>query len=432
VGRVWELAKRIYPLNRSISSEDNLKTLEIIREYIGKLDIKYWDIGESFSSWEIPKGWKCKNAWIIDENNKKYCDFKKRNLRVTSFSIPINRVVKWSELKDHLHYSKKLEAHQYPYTTSYYNADWGFNVTYEEYKKLENQKCQVFIDSEFQDDCPMHYGEFIYEGKTKKEILLTTYICHPSMGNNETSGMCVASELARKLIEKKQIYEYSIRIIFIPETIGSIFYLRDNLHDLKKNAVLGFVLTCLGDNSKSFSIPLTYKKKGILEKCLNSLELSGYIFKKYPAEDRGSDERQFSWPTVGLDFTSISKSKYHEYPQYHSSSDDLTFISEDSLNESCELIENIIKSTSNNKKIKTITIGEPFLMSLDLGAKIGGLLHNKHKKDIGTDLINVLWYSNGNNDTFDISLLLKLEFFYILELQDLCLNKGLAILSNDI
>ncbi len=432
MGRVWELAKRIYPLNRSISSEDNLKTLEILKEYIGNLNIKHWDIGESFSNWVIPKGWKCKNAWIIDEKNKKYCDFKERNLRLTSYSIPINKTINWSELKDHLHYSKELDKHQYPYTTSYYNKDWGFNVTYEEYKKLKNQNCKVFIDSEFLDNCPMHYGELILKGKTKKEIVITTYICHPSMGNNETSGICVASELARKFFEKKEVYEYSIRFIFIPETIGSIFYLRDNLNYLKKNTVFGLVLTCLGDDSTSFSMPLTYKKNGILDRCLNSLESSGYIFKKYPIEHRGSDERQFAWPTVDLDFTSISKTKYHEFREYHSSSDDLSYIREKSLIESCELIENIINNTSQNIKIKTTTIGEPFLMSLDLGSKIGGLFHNQNQKDMGTDLINVLWYSNGNNDTLDISSLLKLEFIYVLELQKICLNKGLAILSNDI
>ena len=251
------------------------------------------------------------------------------------------------------------------------------------------------------------------------------------MGNNETSGICVASELARKLIEKKEVYEYSIRFIFIPETIGSIFYLRDNLNYLKKNTVFGLVLTCLGDNSTSFSMPLTYKKNGILDRCLNSLESSGYIFKKYSAEHRGSDERQFAWPTVDLDFTSISKTKYHEFREYHSSSDDLTYIREKSLMESCELIENIINNASQNIKIKTTTIGEPFLMSLDLGSKIGGLVQNQKQRDLGIDLINVLWYSNGNNDTFDISSLLKLEFAYVLDLQKVCLNKGLAILNND-
>tara|TARA_Y100001970_G_C14241911_1_gene865473 strand:- start:1404 stop:2702 length:1299 start_codon:yes stop_codon:yes gene_type:complete len=432
VGKIWDLAKRIYPLNRSISGIDNLRTLEIIKDYIGDLNIKKWEVGEKFSGWEIPKGWNCKEAWIKDQEGKKYAEFNLRNIRVTSYSEPINRIVGWEELKYHLHLCGNGLNGAYPYTTSFYNKDWGFNVTKEEYNSLKDKECHVLIDSEFIDDWPMHYGELIIPGESSKEILLSTYICHPSMANNETSGICVTSEIGRRILNSETRNKYTIRMVFHPETIGSIFYIRDQISSLKKNVIFGLVLTCLGDTNRVFSYPLTINKNNILNKCIKSLRFSGYQFESYPAEKRGSDERQYAWPTVGLDVISLSKSKYHEYPEYHTSLDNLDLISEESLITSIDLVEKICTRVSKNRKIAATTIGEPFLMGLNMGSRTGGMSHKKNQNDLGRNLINMLWYCDGENDTFDISEKLGLDFDQLLEMQKIAIENNLAeVITHD-
>ena len=219
---ILNFAKSIWSFNRSLSGEGNRATLKKIKEIVKKLNIKSIKSGSKCFDWKIPKEWHVDHAYLIDPNGKKICDFKKNNLHLVGYSAAVDKLINLKELKKHLHYLKEQPT-AIPYVTSYYKKNWGFCISYNEYKKLNKGNYKVIIKSKLFNG-KMDYGELIIRGKSKKEILLSTNICHPSMANNEISGISVLTFLAKYLSSKKNYFTY--RIIFIPETIGSIFYIK--------------------------------------------------------------------------------------------------------------------------------------------------------------------------------------------------------------
>ncbi len=395
--KIFQLAKLLWPLNRSLSGKDTVKTLSILKKTFKNLKIKRINSGKKVFDWQIPEEWQIKDAWIKDENKKVILDFKKNNLSIVGYSIPVNKVIDLKSLKKKL-YSLPDQPNAIPYVTSYYKKDWGFCMSYNKKKKLKNKNYHVFIDSKFKKG-HLHYGEILLKGKSKKEIFLSTYICHPSMANNELSGPCLTIFLSKWIASIKDRY-YSYRIIFIPETIGSIFYIRNNLKSLKKNVQAGFVITCVGDQ-RTFSY-LPSRKGNTLSDQVSKHVLKWYTkkYKKYTWLDRGSDERQYCWPGIDLPISSVMRSKYGSYPEYHTSLDKLgKVVTKKGLSESYSLYQKIILNLEKNYKYISNTLCEPFLSKRNLYSNLSIKNNNYNSKII----LDILSYCDGKHSLLDIS-----------------------------
>tara|TARA_A100001388_G_scaffold276873_1_gene265930 strand:+ start:121 stop:1398 length:1278 start_codon:yes stop_codon:yes gene_type:complete len=401
---LYKLAKNLFPLHRSLTGKGVVKTLNIIRKgHLKNLKIKKIKSGKKVFDWKVPEEWEIKDAYVKDNKKKTLINIKKNNLHVVQYSKSVAKVVSKKELFKHLHFSKKL-PNAIPYVTSYYKKTWGFCLAYNEFKKIKGNNFYVCINSKFKKNGKMTYGEFFLKGKSKKEILLTTYICHPSMANNEISGISVTTFLA-KYFSKRKLY-YSLRILFVPETIGSISYINKNLEKLKKNVIAAYNITCVGDDknysfiNSRFENTLTDRSA---EETFNNMRIR---FKKYNFLDRGSDERQFNSPNVNIPMAVFTRSKFGTYKQYHTSEDDLNFISPKGLRESFLLIKNTIENIQNKIIPISLNFCEPMMSKRKL---YPALSHAPMKKNT-KNLMNFISYCDGNNELEYISKKIKLSF----------------------
>ena len=260
IDRIYELGIKVFPICRSITGEGNRKTLRIFKKFCNKLKIKEIKSGSKVYDWNIPQEWNVKDAYVLDKYNNKIIDFKKSNLHLVNYSKPVNKILNKKDLLKKI-FTNKLRTNSIPYVTSYYKKTWGFCISENEKKKIikkykPKDKFKILIDSKFKKKGSLTYGEILIPGKSKKEIFLSTYICHPSMANNELSGPMMSLLVCDYF--KKRKNNLSIRAIFVPETIGSIAYLSKNLTKMKKNFYCGFNLTCIGDERKYSYLPSKY------------------------------------------------------------------------------------------------------------------------------------------------------------------------------
>ena len=395
--KIFNLSKKLWPYNRSITGEGNRKTLKDLKRVVNNLKIKSFNSGDKAFDWVVPPEWKINDAFIKASNGKKIIDFKKNNLSIVGYSKPINKVVKLKQIKNKIYYLKN-KPDAIPYITSYYKKDWGFCLSYNKYKNInKNEKFHVKIDSGFKKNGKMNYGELLIKGKSESEIFISTYICHPSMANNELSGPCLSIYLADFLSKLKLNYSY--RFIFIPETIGSIAYLSKNLQKLKKNVIAGFNITCVGGKDKISFLPTKYGDKPIDKIVYSILKKKKIKFKICNWLQRGSDERQYQSPFIDIPVVSIMKSKYHEYDEYHTSLDNLNFISPSNLQLSFNIYKNIIIDIEKKKFPKSLIICEPNLGKRNLYPKLSSTNINKSKSKL---ILNFLTYCDGLNSLDDI------------------------------
>jgi len=245
---MFQLMEKLYPICRSITGNGVRKTLEIIKKEI-PLQIHEVPTGEKVFDWTIPKEWNINDAYIINPDGKKVVDFKESNLHVLNYSIPVNQKISLLELKKHIHTIPE-KPNVVPYVTSYYSENWGFCMKHNDFLNLKEGEYSVVIDSKLEKGS-LTYGEFLIPGKSDFEILLSCYVCHPSMCNDNLSGVVLLTEIA-KYFKNIENY-YSIRFIFVPETIGTITWIHQNEANLSK-IKHGLVATCLGDSGK-----FTYK-----------------------------------------------------------------------------------------------------------------------------------------------------------------------------
>lgn len=388
---------RLFPLNRSLTGNGNRKTLQILQE-IADIKIKEIPSLTTCFDWEVPPEYNVKEAWIKDENGTKIVDFAKLNLHIIGYSEPVHKKLSFDELKSHIYTLEHLPD-AVPYITSYYERKWGFCMSHNEFLKLDiNQKYEVKIDSNFNETGSMSIGELKIKGKSKKEILFSTYICHPSMANNELSGMLVCAFLARELQKQKNL-KYSYRFLFVPETIGSIYMLSKKGKHFKKNLKAGYIITCVGDCGK-----FTYKKSAAGDTLadraaicvLNDLREAYDLLSFYPT---GSDERQYCSPGFNLPVGSLMRTRYGYYPQYHTSKDDKSVICFEALEKSIKTYLKVIKLIENNEKlINKKPFCEPKLSKY-------GLYPTLSQKFIAEQTRAITWIlnlSNGKNDLIDI------------------------------
>ncbi len=399
--KIYNLAKVLFPINRSITGDGVRKTLNILKKVNPSLKIKNIPSGTKIFNWTVPEEWNVKDAWIKDSGNKKIIDFKKNNLHLMSYSAPIDKTMSLNELKKNL-YSMSSRPNAIPYVTSYYEKKWGFCLSKNQLGKLKKGNYKVKVDSSFKKGS-LTYGEILIPGKSKKEVFLSTYICHPSLANNELSGPCVAIYLSN-LIKNLKNRKYSYRIIFIPETIGSIAYLSKHYKKMKKNIIAGYNLTCLGDN-RTYSFLPSRGENSLSDKVAEHvLKWTYKNYKSYKWIDRGSDERQYCSPGIDLPIATIMRSKYAEYPEYHSSDDNLkSFVTAQGLEGGYKIIEKAILLIENNFFPVSNYLCEPKLSRWNLYPT-----NHSNNQSFDTDLeefklVNFLSYCDGKKSLLDIA-----------------------------
>jgi aminopeptidase-like protein len=354
---IHALAQRLWKINRSITGEGVRKTLAELKNIIPSLQVHSVPSGTSVFDWIIPKEWKVNDAYIVAPNGKKICDFSENNLHLLGYSIPFNGKVSLTELKEHL-YTLPEQPSAIPYITSYYEERWGFCLTHEQLESLVDGEYEVFIDSELFDG-ELNYGEILIKGHSEEEIFLSTYICHPSMANNELSGPTVVTYLAKWLAENEKP-RYSYRVIFIPETIGSITYLSLNYKQMQERVIAGFNVSCVGDDRAYSYVPSRDGETISDQIALHVLKWIDPSFVKYTWFDRGSDERQYCAPGIDLPIASIIRTKYGMYPEYHTSLDDLeTVVTPKGLDGGYWAIRRAIEALERNKNYSMSVLGEP-------------------------------------------------------------------------
>ena len=406
-----DMAKELYPINRSITGEGVRKTLDLIKKKV-PLRKKFFKSGKKVFDWIIPKEWNIKKAYILDlKNNKKYANFNVNNLHIVGYSQPINRIITLDELKKHIH-TDKNNKNAIPYVTSYYKRTWGFCLSQNQLKSIKKKRYKVVIDSSFKDGV-MDYGETLLKGKSKKEILFSSYICHPSMVNNELSGPVISAALIHYINNLKN-RKYSYRFVFVPETIGSIAYINRNLKKLKNDILAGFIINCAGDE-KNYSFVHSPEKNTFADEIMKSSFIGLKTKTIYEFKDRSSDERQYCSPGIELPVCSYSRSKAGSktFPEYHSSLDNFSLVTKKGLEGSFEVFKNIIDIFELTLFPKSKTKCEPFLTKKNLYPTLSIKSHIDYELK---NLLDFLAYSNGKRSVFQISNILNLEIKSCLEI----------------
>jgi aminopeptidase-like protein len=420
---IYALAVRLWPINRSITGDGVRDTLSIIKNMLPDLKICGIPSGTKVFDWTIPKEWRAREAYIITPTGKKICDFKNNNLHLLGYSSPANSHLSLEELQEHL-YSLPDKPNAIPYVTSYYKERWGFCISHQDRLKLAKGKYRIFIDTELFDG-ELNYGELIIRGESSKEIFISTYICHPSMANNELSGPTVTTFLAKRLQEQGKL-KYSYRIIFIPETIGSIAYISQNLTCLQANVIAGFNVTCVGDNRNYSYLPSRNGMTLSDEVAKHVLKNLAPEFRAFSWSDRGSDERQYCAPGVDLPIASIMRTKYGEYEEYHTSLDSLhEVVTPDGLEGGFNAIWRAIEAIERNCVPRVKVLCEPQLGRRSLYPTLSS---GKPGRDLKL-MMDLITWSDGNHDLIQISDLCKCAIWDLYPIIDKLVEHDLLVLD---
>lgn len=388
------LIARLYPICRSITGDGVRQTLEILAEFM-PLEISEVPSGTRVFDWTVPDEWNIRDAYIKNSSGERIVDFRKLNLHVLNYSEPVERRIGLAELKQHI-YTLPETPEWVPYRTSYHDRNWGFCLSHRQLQALADDDYEVKIDSTLEPGS-LTYGEWLITGRSAQEVLISCHICHPSLCNDNLSGIVVATWLATALRDADLRYSY--RFLFIPGTIGSITWLSRN-EDRLARIRHGLVLSLLGDSggfnykkSRRGDAEIDRRVTALLER---SREDSG-IIDFYPY---GYDERQFCSPGFNLPVGRLSRTPHGEFPEYHTSADNLDFVKPEKLAQSCDLLCDIVESLENAEKYLNLSPKcEPQLGKRGLFKKIGG--HSKSKQT-QMALLWVLNLSDGEHSLEDI------------------------------
>lgn len=393
------LAGELFGINRSITGDGVRATLAKLQTHLPELRIHEIPSGSSVLDWTIPEEWNVSQAYIEDSSGQRIIDFDACNIHLVNYSIPIDARLSLEELLPHLHVDPE-DPDAIPYITSYYNRTWGFCLTEKQRAQLKEGEYRVLVDSTLTDGS-LTYADLVLPGDSSAEVLITTYVCHPSLANNELSGPMVALGLAQWLKSLRQ-RRYTYRFVFAPETIGAIAYIANNLETLRHSVVAGINLTCIGDDrnysylaSRRGDSPLDHIAQRQLHGRTNAVTYS-YL-------DRGSDERQYGMPGIDVPMISLMRTKYGEYPEYHTHLDDLTVVTPTGLQGGLDFARDCIRELEISKYPQTTVIGEP-----QLGKR--GLYHTMHARTVANEVLlrtHILAYSDGQHSIQDLAELLE-------------------------
>lgn len=394
--RMMRLARRLYPICRSITGDGIRETLRILGEGL-PLHIQEVPSGTKVLDWEVPDEWNIRSAYIARESGERVVDFADHNLHILQYSLPIDRVVTMDELKRHLH-TLPAQPDLIPYRTGYYAKNWGFCLTHRTLESMRDERYRVHVDATL---APGHlsYGELFVRGVSEDEVLLSIHCCHPSLANDNLSGMVLARALAERLLAATPRLSY--RFLFIPGTIGSIAWLARNTGAVKR-IKHGLVLSCLGDPG-----PLTYKRSrrdtaAIDRAAAHVLRHKGAANTTVPFIPYGYDERQYCSPGFDLPVGCLMRSPNGTFPEYHTSADNLDFIKAESLLDSLDALTKIVEVLDDDACYRnTSPYGEPQLGRRGLYRPIGG------QQDAASyDQMVLLWalnLSDGRHSLLDIA-----------------------------
>lgn len=394
--KIFLLLKKLFPINRSITGRGTRFTLRELKKINNKLNIFHVQSKTKVFDWTVPLEWNIKNAWIKNSKKEKILDFKKNNLSIVNYSVAINKKLNLSSLKKKIFFIKN-KPDAIPYVTSYYKKTWGFCMPFNQFKSLKKEIYEVFIDSSHKKG-RLSYGEIIIPGRLKKEILLSTYVCHPSMANNELSGPCFLIYFSKWLSSYKRKYTY--RIIFIPETIGSLVYLKKNFKKIKKRLIGGYVVSCVGDDN-NYSYLESRQKDSLSNRVAKRvLKMNVKKFINYSWLERGSDERNFCAPGFDLPIGSVMRSKYGEYKEYHTSLDNLSGpISLKGFRNTFKIFKKIILELEKSLYPFSLVKGEPNLGKRKLYHMINSPENNYSNS---AKILNVISFADGKHSILDI------------------------------
>tara|TARA_Y100000389_G_scaffold205040_1_gene262341 strand:- start:5914 stop:7230 length:1317 start_codon:yes stop_codon:yes gene_type:complete len=400
--------KNMFQLCRSITGKGIKKSLFLIKKKFKDLKIYKIRSGTKVFDWKVPPEWNIKKAYIVDKNNNKIIDFKNSNLHIINYSKPIKITLNRDDLLKKI-YSLPKQPNAIPYVTSYYKKNWGFCCTHKKkieilkkYKKRDLFKVEII--SSFNNKGHLTYGELCLPGKSDQEILISTYLCHPSMANNELSGPIVSMSLIDYFAKKK--LEKTLRFLFIPETIGSISWISKNFNHIKNKIIGGYNISCIGDN-RSHSFVESKLKKSIFDKILvKNYKKKKIKFKRYSFLKRGSDERQFNSPGVDLPFVTVCRSKFGEYKEYHTSLDNFSLVNVEGLLGGFRIVKSSIKDIIKLKFPKSKVICEPHLSKY----KLYNSINFKNQKNNSINILNFLQYSDGTKSIKEISRIINLDY----------------------
>lgn len=400
VGNVmYNLAERLYPICRSITGNGFRQSLAIIREILPEIQVTEIPSGTQVFDWTVPKEWNIHGGWIKKNSGEIVVDFKDSNLHVMGYSLPVHTTVSRDELLEHV-YTIPDQPELIPYVTSYYKERWGFCMSDKQKQTLTDDEYEIMIDSTLEDGL-LTYGELVLPGESQEEILISTYLCHPSMANDELSGPCVQTELV-KYIKSQPKHRYTYRFLWVPETIGSITYLSNNWEMLQKHVKAGFVLSCVGDN-RTYSIVYSKYADTLADRVLENILRFHYPdFKRYSFLERGSDERQYGSAGIDLPVCGFCRSKYQNFPEYHTSADNMSLISPEGLAGAYEVMVKVVNALENNGYYQMVCKCEPQLGKRGLYPTISRKGSNYSVRTMQ----HFIAYADGRNDLIGISNIL--------------------------
>ena len=395
--RIHALMTDLYPICRSITGPGVTRTLERLQQEI-PLAIREVPSGTQVLDWTVPREWTIRDGWIKNEAGEKVVDFKNHNLHVVNYSSPADTVLPLAELKKNL-FSLPAKPTAIPYRTSYYDDSWGFCLSHEDLSALPEGNYHAFIDSTLEPGF-LRYGEYVIPGRTDQEILITTHVCHPSMGNDNLSGIGIATFLAARLTGTTPHFTH--RFLFIPGTIGSITWLathRENMPDIRH----GLILTGVGDAGSP-----TYKRSRAgnsgIDRAMEHVLKSGWT--DYNLRDFtpfGYDERQFCSPGFNLPVGCLMRTPHGEYHEYHCSLDNLDFVKPQNLEDTWRICTSLLDLLERNRTYRNLSPhGEPQLGKRGLYQAMGQQSHDRQALQLS--MLWVLNQSDGDHDLLDISI----------------------------
>jgi len=450
--KIYDLAAKIFPYCRSVTGDGVRQTLKDLSDYISEDDgigftLHEIPSGTRVFDWKVPKEWIIREAYIEREDGTRIIDMKENNLHVMGYSVAVDEWVNIDELLTHV-YTEPSQPEVIPYVTSYYKERFGFCMS-ENLKQLliaeaaghkeagdkvadvkatdiksTEPRYHMFIDSELIDGS-LTYADIIIPGESDKEIFFSTYDCHPSMADNECSGPALMCELI-KYVKNIPDRRYTYRFAIVTETVGSITYLatENHLDWMKEKTVAGFNMSCVGDDNEYSMIPSKYGNT-LADKALrNVLKFhTNDTYSKYTYRDRGSDERQYTAPGVDLPVVCFCRSKFGLFPEYHTSADNMDFVSPEGFAGAYEVMTQVIEALEHNYKYVVTVLGEPQLGPR--GLYTSGDVSRKGIYDTILVQRDVLSYADGTNDVFDLSEYADAPVSEIIPIIDRLVNAGL-------
>lgn len=413
------LAKRLFPINRSITGHGVRQTLAVLGEQLPGLQIHEVPSGTQVLDWTVPDEWNVRAAYLEDPSGRRVIDFADCNVHLVGYSTPVDVRLPLAELQEHLH-SDPEHRDAIPYVTSYYNRTWGFCLTATQREALPEGEYHAVIDATLEPGS-LTYGELVIPGDLEDEVLISTYVCHPSLANNELSGPMVAVGLAQWL-QSLPSRRYTYRFVFAPETVGAITYISRNLEHLRSHVVAAVNLTCIGDDgdysylaSRTGSTPIDRIARRVVRTRPRPVEYS-YL-------DRGSDERQYGMPGVDVPMISLMRTKYGAYPEYHTHMDDLTVVTPTGLQGGLDLVRECVTELEHSDYYRSTVLAEP-----QLGRR--GLYHTMHARTVADEVLlrtHVLAYADGEHSIADMAELFGAPIGDVQMLVDELIEHGLLV-----